>query len=122
MKVLIIDDDALVAISLKTILESDSDIEVVAVGNSGEEAIELYLNYKPDVLLMDIRMSGMTGLEAGEKILAQSSDARILYLTTFMDDEYIVKALNIGAKGYILKQDFEGIIPAIKADAIKILR
>ena len=72
MKVLIIDDDALVAISLKTILESDSDIEVVAVGNSGEEAIELYLNYKPDVLLMDIRMSGMTGLEAGEKILAQS--------------------------------------------------
>lgn len=115
MKVLIIDDDALVAISLKTILESDSDIEVVAVGNSGEEAIELYPNHKPDVLLMDIRMSGMTGLEAGEKILAQSPDARILYLTTFMDDEYIVKALNIGAKGYILKQDFEGIIPAIKA-------
>ena len=89
MKVLIIDDDALVAISLKTILESDSDIEVVAVGNSGEEAIELYPNHKPDVLLMDIRMSGMTGLEAGEKILAQSPDARILYLTTFMDDEYI---------------------------------
>ena len=115
MKVLIIDDDALVAISLKTILESDSDIEVVAVGNSGEEAIELYPNHRPDVLLMDIRMSGMTGLEAGEKILAQSPDARILYLTTFMDDEYIVKALYIGAKGYILKQDFEGIIPAIKA-------
>lgn len=115
MKVLIIDDDALVAISLKTILESDSDIEVVAVGNSGEEAIELYPEHKPDVLLMDIRMSGMTGLEAGEQILKDNPDARILYLTTFMDDEYIVKALNIGAKGYILKQDFEGIIPAIKA-------
>ena len=115
MRVLIIDDDALVAISLKTILESDSDIEVVAVGNSGEEAIELYPAHKPDVLLMDIRMSGMTGLEAGEKILGGNPDARILYLTTFMDDEYIVKALNIGAKGYILKQDFEGIIPALKA-------
>lgn len=115
MKVLIIDDDALVAISLKTILESDSDIEVVAVGNSGEEAIELYSQYKPNVLLMDIRMSGITGLEAGEQILKNNPDARILYLTTFMDDEYIVKALNIGAKGYILKQDFEGIIPALKA-------
>ncbi len=115
MKVLIIDDDALVAISLKTILESDSDIEVVAVGYSGEEAIELYPSEKPDVLLMDIRMNGMTGLDAGEKILAQTPDARILYLTTFMDDEYIVKALSMGAKGYILKQDFEGIIPALKA-------
>ncbi len=115
MRVLIIDDDALVAISLKTILESDSDIEVVAVGNSGEEAMELYPEHKPDVLLMDIRMSGMTGLEAGEQILKDNPDVRILYLTTFMDDEYIVKALNIGAKGYILKQDFEGIIPAIKA-------
>lgn len=115
MKVLIIDDDALVAISLKTILESDSDIEVVAVGNSGEEAIDLYPDHKPDVLLMDIRMSGMTGLEAGEQILKDNPDARILYLTTFMDDEYIVKALTIGAKGYILKQDFEGIIPALNA-------
>jgi len=115
MRVLIIDDDALVAISLKTILESDSDIEVVAVGNSGEEVMELYPEHKPDVLLMDIRMSGMTGLEAGEQILKDNPDVRILYLTTFMDDEYIVKALNIGAKGYILKQDFEGIIPAIKA-------
>ena len=115
MKVVIIDDDALVAISLKTILESDNDIEVTAVGNSGEEAIALYAKHSPDVLLMDIRMGGMTGLEAGEKILELSPQAKILYLTTFMDDEYIVKALHIGAKGYILKQEFEGIIPAIKA-------
>ncbi len=115
MRVLIIDDDALVAISLKTILESDADIEVVGVGNGGEEAIELYGKLAPDVLLMDIRMAGMSGLEAGEQILKEHKNARILYLTTFMDDEYIVKALNIGAKGYILKQDFEGITPAIKA-------
>lgn len=115
MRVLVVDDDMLVAISLKTILEYDKDMEVAAVGNSGEEAINLYEELKPDVLLMDIRMAGMTGLEAGEKILAKYPDAKILYLTTFMDDEYIVKALTIGAKGYILKQDFESIVPALEA-------
>ena len=115
MRVIIIDDDTLVAISLKTILEYDKDIEVVAVGNSGEEAIKYYDELKPDILLMDIRMEGMTGLEAGEKILAKYHDGKILYLTTFMDDEYIVKALTMGAKGYILKQDFEGIVPALNA-------
>ena len=115
MRVLVVDDDMLVAISLKTILEYDKDMEVAAVGNSGEEAITLYEELKPDVLLMDIRMAGMTGLEAGEKILAKYPEAKILYLTTFMDDEYIVKALTIGAKGYILKQDFESIVPALEA-------
>lgn len=115
MRVVIIDDDALVAISLKTILEADSSVDVVATGNSGSEAIELYRKNKPDVLLMDIRMAGMTGLEAGELILDEDKNAKILYLTTFMDDEYIVKAIKLGAKGYILKQDFEGIVPAIKA-------
>ena len=117
MRVVLIDDDALVVVSLKAILEANEDIEVVAMGHSGEEAIKLYEQYKPDVLLMDIRMSGMSGLGAGEKILRKHSDARILYLTTFMDDEYIVRALNIGAKGYILKQDFEGIAPALMAVA-----
>lgn len=115
MRVLIVDDDVLVAVSLKTILEYDKDVEVVAVGNSGEEAISLYREYTPDVLLMDIRMTGMTGLEAGEHILKEFPDSKILYLTTFMDDEYIVKALTMGAKGYILKQDFESIVPALEA-------
>lgn len=115
MRVLIIDDDMLVAISLKTILEYDKDMEVCAVGSSGEEAISLYDELKPDVLLMDIRMKEMSGLEAGEKILEKNTDAKILYLTTFMDDEYIVKALTIGAKGYILKQDYESIVPALEA-------
>lgn len=115
MNVIVIDDDRLVAISLKTILESTGDITVAAIGNSGSDAVELYRNRKPDVLLMDIRMEGLTGLEAGEIILREFSDARILYLTTFSDDEYIAKAINMGAKGYILKQDFEGIAPAIHA-------
>ena len=62
-------------------------------------------------------MEGMSGIEAGEIILAEYPAAKILYLTTFADDEYIIKALNMGAKGYILKQDFEGIAPALEAVA-----
>ncbi len=115
MKIVITDDDKFVSMSLKTILESTGDITVLATGSSGEEAIALYDEHKPDIMLMDIRMDGMTGLEAGERILQKDKAARILYLTTFSDDEYIVKALTIGAKGYILKQDFEGIAPALKA-------
>lgn len=115
MKIVVIDDDNLVALSLKTILENTGRVEIAAIGSSGEEAIALYEQLKPDVMLMDIRMQGMTGLEAGEAILKKDKSARILYLTTFSDDEYIVKALNIGAKGYILKQDFNGIEPALQA-------
>ena len=65
MKVLIVDDDSLVAMSLKTILSSDDEIEVVGLGNDGSEAVRLYEEHNPDVLLMDIRMSGMSGLDAG---------------------------------------------------------
>ncbi len=115
MKIVVVDDDKLVAASLKTILEADGKIQVEAVGHDGTEAIQLYEKFRPDVLLMDIRMQTMTGLEAAEKIIATYHDAKILFLTTFSDDEYIVKALHIGAKGYILKQDFEGISPALEA-------
>lgn len=117
INIVVVDDDKLAAISLKTIIESTGggEITVAAVGNSGEEAIELYERLRPDVLLMDIRMGGMSGLEAGERILAAHPAEKVLYLTTFSDDDYIIKALSIGAKGYILKQDFEGIAPALKA-------
>ena len=115
MKVLLIDDDKLVCSSLKIILSADPDIEVVGTGNSGSEAITLYSSLRPDALLMDIRMEQMSGLEAGEIILGEYKDARILYLTTFLDDDYIIKALHIGAKGYMLKQNYESIIPALKA-------
>lgn len=115
MKIVIVDDDVLVSTSLKTIVEASGEVEVLAVGNSGEEAVGLYERFCPDILLMDIRMGGMTGLEAGGKILEKHPDARILFLTTFSDDEYIVTALKIGAKGYILKQHFEALLPALKA-------
>lgn len=114
MNIIIVDDDNLVSISLKTILEASGEVKVLEMGSSGEEAIELYKKYMPDILLMDIRMNGMTGIEAGEIILKEHKDAKILYLTTFADDEYIVQALKIGTKGYILKQNFECIVPALK--------
>lgn len=115
MKVLIVDDDKLVSTSLKTIIETDDDISVSGIGSNGKEAVGLYEKLCPDILLMDIRMAGMTGLEAGETILRGDKNAKILFLTTFADDEYIIKALKIGAKGYILKQNFECIIPSLKA-------
>ena len=115
MRVLIVDDDSLVAMSLKTILASDGEIEVAGIGNDGSEAITLFEKEEPDVLLMDIRMKGMSGLDAGATILSKHPDARILYLTTFNDDEYIIRAISIGANGYIIKQDFESISPAVKA-------
>lgn len=115
MRIIIIDDDSLVSLSLKTILEVQNDLEVVAVGSDGTEAIALYEKHLPDILLMDIRMKNMTGLEAAEKIISKHPDAKILLLTTFSDDEYIVKAIRIGAKGYILKQDFDSITPALLA-------
>uniref|UniRef100_UPI003FEE1132 response regulator n=1 Tax=Agathobacter sp. TaxID=2021311 RepID=UPI003FEE1132 len=115
MKVVVVDDDQLVAISLKTILESDSQVSVAATGNDGKDAVALYESEHPDVLLLDIQMKEMSGLEAAEQILEKDPAAKILFLTTFSDDEYIIKALNLGAKGYILKQDFEGLLPALLA-------
>lgn len=114
MTIIIIDDDKLVCSSLKRIVETEG-VEVLAVGYSGEEALKLYEHHHPDILLTDIRMEGMTGIEAGKVILEQYKDAKIIFLTTFKDDEYIVKALAMGAKGYILKQDFESIVPALTA-------
>lgn len=115
MRVLVIDDDRLITLSLRTVLSSDADTQVVAEGGSGEEAIALYRVHEPDILLMDIRMQGMSGLEAGEAILLEYPHARILFLTTFSDDEYIIAALRMGAKGYLLKQHYEAIGPAMRA-------
>ena len=115
MNVLIIDDDQLIVASLKMILEAHPDIKVVGTGLSGQDAISLFSQLNPDILLMDIRMAGLTGIDAGKQIIAKSPDAKILYLTTFTDDEYIVEALRLGAKGYLLKQDFDSLVPALQA-------
>lgn len=118
MKVIVVDDDAIVAMSMRTILTADGEIEVAALGYDGGQAVELYRKYEPDVLLMDIQMKKVSGMEAAERILAEYPHAKIIFLTTFLDDEYVKEALLIGAKGYILKTDFESVLPAIKAVAL----
>lgn len=115
MKIVLIDDDQLVCMSLKIILEAEPSIEVAAVGKDGSDALPLYRQYQPDVLLMDIRMQNINGTDALSLLLKEFPDAKVLFLTTFLDDEYIVKAIELGAKGYIIKQHFEHIVPALKA-------
>lgn len=115
MNIVLIDDDQLVCMSLKMILESSGDIHVSAIGHDGSDALPLYQQYRPDILLMDIRMQHRNGTDALSDVLEQFPDARVLFLTTFVDDEYITKALQLGAKGYIIKQDYETIIPALNA-------
>lgn len=115
MRILLVDDDFLITTALKTILEADEEIEVCGSGKNGKEAVSLYASLIPDILLMDIRMEEMDGLAASKEILSRYPQARILLLTTFLDDEYIIQALKLGAKGYLLKQDYNSIIPALKA-------
>ena len=117
MNLIIIDDDPFVTGALKILLEANPNITVVASGSNGKEAISLYHRHQPDILLMDIRMEEMDGLTASEQILQEYPNAKILLLTTFSDDEYIIKALLLGAKGYLLKQDYATIVPALEAVA-----
>ncbi len=115
MKLLLVDDDFFITTALKTILETDPDITVCAIGSSAEEAVSLYALHQPDILLMDIRMGEKNGLDATEQILRSWPQAKILLLTTFSDDEYIIRALRLGASGYLLKQDYGSIRPALDA-------
>lgn len=114
IRTLIVDDDPFVRMSLQTILEAQDDVEVCALGGDGDEAAELFERERPDVLLMDIQMPGSGGLDAAERILAAHPSARIVFLTTFSDDEYIVRALRLGAKGYLIKQEVATIAPALR--------
>jgi DNA-binding NarL/FixJ family response regulator len=114
MKLLLIDDDSFVTMSLQTILKADPEMDIVGIGYDGSEALALYKENRPDVVLMDIRMKEMSGLDASKEILNFDPEAKILLLTTFQDDEYIIQALSIGTKGYLLKQDYESLIPSIK--------
>lgn len=114
MNIIIIDDDPLVVNSLKTIVES-SGINVSGTGCNGLEAIELFKKLKPDVILMDIRMKDMNGIDATREILKIDKKANVLLITTFEDDEYIREAISLGCRGYILKQNIDSIIPSINA-------
>ena len=113
--ILLIDDDELITMSLEMIISSKEDFKIVGKGHSGREAIDLYEELKPDLVLMDIRMEGMNGLEAAREILKKHPEATILFLTTFSDDEYIIEALKLGVRGYLLKQDYKALDTALTA-------
>ncbi len=115
MNIIIVDDDFLVTTALKTILEASGKVTVLATGTDGKDAVSLYQKYHPDIVLTDIQMKSTSGLEATEDILKENPNAKILLLTTFSDDEYIIKALKLGAKGYLLKTNYESILPALEA-------
>ena len=115
MRVVIADDDAVVVESLQIVLDAQPDIEVAGCGTDGADAVRLAADAAPDIVLLDIQMPGMDGLAAAEKILASPKPPRVVFLTTFSDDEYIVRALALGAAGYLIKQDVAGVAPALRA-------
>lgn len=119
IKVLIVDDQTLMRDGLKTIIELEDNMEVIGTAKNGEEAINVCKNYLPDVILMDIRMPVLNGVECTKIIKTLYEKVKILILTTFDDEEYIIDAIANGATGYILK-DIEGddLIKAIN-DAYK---
>jgi DNA-binding NarL/FixJ family response regulator len=104
IRVLLADDEALVRGGFRMILESQDDIEVAGEASDGNEALEQARRLRPDIVLMDIRMPGMDGLEATRRMLAGGLDApRVLILTTFDLDEYVYEAMRSGASGFLLK-------------------
>jgi DNA-binding NarL/FixJ family response regulator len=103
IKLMIVDDQTLMRDGLKTIIELEEDIDVVALAEDGEEAVKLNDKINPDVILMDIRMPIMNGVESVKAIKKVDEDVSILMLTTFDDEEYIIEALAHGADGYLLK-------------------
>jgi DNA-binding NarL/FixJ family response regulator len=103
IKIGIVDDQDMVRDSLKILLSAQEDFKVVGIGKDGYEALKLVENYHPDVLLLDIRMPIMDGVEATAMLKARSPGTSIIILTTFDDDEYVLNAIRNGASGYLLK-------------------
>jgi DNA-binding NarL/FixJ family response regulator len=103
VRVLVVDDEPMVCAHLETILGSAGDVEVVARAHDGAEAVEAVLRFGPDVVLMDLRMPGVDGLTATERITAMPAPPAVVALTTFDADEYVLRALRAGAAGFLVK-------------------
>ena len=118
MKIAIADDDPIVCSSLQTILTASGTADVLWTANDGEETCRQYMAgpaQHPDVLLVDVQMPGLNGIEAARRILEFDKAARILFLTTFADQQYISQAMALGARGYLIKQDVASVCPAVQA-------
>ena len=117
VRVLIADDQALVRGGFRMILEAKEDMEVVGEAGDGAEAVELVARLQPDVVLMDVRMPDMDGIEATRRAVASGSSARIVILTTYDVDEYVFAALRAGASGFLLKD----VRPPELTEAIRVV-
>ena len=118
IRVLVADDQSMVRAGFRMLLSDEQDIEVVAEASNGKEAVDKAARFDPTVVLMDIRMPELDGLEATRRILAADPDARVLVLTTFDLDEYVYEALRAGASGFVLKDDPpEQLIAAVRTVA-----
>jgi DNA-binding NarL/FixJ family response regulator len=112
--VLLVDDQPLLRAGFRMVLEEETDLSIVGEAEDGAEAVRLTAELVPDVVLMDIRMPGMDGVEATRRIVEQTPQSRVLVLTTFDLDEYVFSALRAGASGFVLKD----VLPAELARAI----
>ncbi len=103
IRILLVDDQRLMREGLRILLELEPDLEIVGEAENGEAALGAYERFKPDVVLMDVRMPGMDGVEATWRLRERWPGARVIILTTFDDDEYVFEGLRAGAQGYLLK-------------------
>ncbi|TCC63295.1 response regulator transcription factor [Kribbella pittospori] len=118
IRVLLADDDALLRAGLAVVLGTAPDLDVIAEAEDGLQAVELCREHAPDVVLMDVRMPGIDGIEATRRLVATRPDSRILILTTFQYDEYVWGALRAGASGFLLKRTSpERLIDAVRTIA-----
>jgi DNA-binding NarL/FixJ family response regulator len=118
IRVLVVDDQAMVRAGFRMLLRDEPGVEVVGEASDGLEAVGAAARLHPHVVLMDIRMPGLDGLEATRRIVAADPSARILVLTTFSTDEYVFRALRAGASGFVLKDDPpEQLIAAVRTVA-----
>ncbi|HEU4422857.1 MAG TPA: response regulator transcription factor [Pilimelia sp.] len=118
LRVLVVDDDDLMRAGLRAVLSSDETVEVIGEAADGRDAVALSRRLAPDVVLMDVRMPALDGIAATREIVAAAPEARILMLTTFEDDDYVLGALTAGASGFLLKRTRpEQLIAAIHSIA-----
>ena len=115
MKVLICDDQALIRDGLEMLLKLEKDIEVVGQAQDGAEAVEQVAQHQPDLVLMDLKMPGMNGIEATRQIRTDYPSVQVLVLTTYDDDEWVFDAIRAGAAGYLLKDTpREAVLQAVR--------
>ena len=118
IRVILVDDQSLIRVGLRRLIEQTPDIEVAGEAGTGADAVQLARDTRPDVVIMDIRMPGMDGIEATRLITAGETAARVLVLTTFDDDDYVYGALRAGASGFLVKDmALEDILAAIRVVA-----